>query len=383
MEVIAHSGALTPATIAAWRDLADEAGLAYATPEWMLAFWRHMHAPPGDAQLRIVVVRDGERIVGLGPFYGPARRGALGVAGYRLLGAGIGQRTAPLAAAGREHEVAPAFAAALASADPKPSAVMFDAIDAASPFPALMAAAWPSGRRPLVRDDRGPSGGLVATMAEDAGTWLRGRSRNYRRQQVRRRREIETRGGILRRSETPDQLQSDLDAMFRLHGMRFAAQGRHTSLGPLYRVTVGDAAAGLFERDALRLWVIDSPEGVVGAQLFLRAGDRLCAWNGGINPSWERASLGLVLFDEAIRDAHQLGLRLLDFGGGDQAYKHHFADTAAPVEWLSLLVRDVRYPLVRARLAPGHAAHAARALVRRVPERRLDQLRRLVRRPSA
>jgi CelD/BcsL family acetyltransferase involved in cellulose biosynthesis len=381
VDVVADLGALTPESLAGWRDLAATSSSPYATPEWMLAFWRHVHEPPG-AQLRIVVVRDGERVVGVGPFYGTEHRGALGVGEFRVLGAGAGQRVGPLAAPGHEAAAAAAFATALAAAETSPSAIVFDAIDAASPFPALIADAWPGRRRPLDRDDRGATPGLVTVMAQDGAAWLRGRSRNYRRQQVRRRRDIESRGGRLRRSDTPEALRADLDAMFRLHALRFAAQGRHTGLG-FYHAAVQEAAAALLATDAARLWVIDTDEGVVGGQLFVTAGDRMGAWNGGIDPAWERASLGLVLFDEAVRDAHDLGMRVLDFGAGDQDYKRHFADTPAPIAWRSLLIRDARYPLVRARLAPAHAREAARRRLARLPPERRRRLQRLLRRGAS
>jgi CelD/BcsL family acetyltransferase involved in cellulose biosynthesis len=349
----------------AWRALAQRASLPYSTPEWMLAFWRHYHAPSG-AQLRVVVVRNGARIVGIGPFYGPERAGPFGLAEHRLLAAGIGQRTAPLAEPGGEAEVARACARALAAAEPAPSALFLDAMDAGSPWPAALAAAWPGRLRPKLRVN-GRMPGLVGHTGEDHAAWLKARSRNYRRQQVRRRREIESRGGVLRRSTTSEQLTADLDALFRLHRERFAGQGRETSLGDPYRAAIGEAAAALFERDAARLLVIEAGGEVVGAQLFLLAGERLCAWNGGISPEWERASLGLVLFDEGMRDAHELGARVLDFGSGDQAYKAHFTDSDEPLAWTALLVRDARYPAVRATLAPAQLREGVRATVRRMP----------------
>jgi CelD/BcsL family acetyltransferase involved in cellulose biosynthesis len=362
IEVLTEAEQLTGEVLDAWRAFAEEAALPFSTPEWMLAFWHRVHEPQG-ARLRVVVVRDGAgAIAGVGPFY-ETGRAPPGLAEYRLLGAGIGQRTAPLAREDAFEDVARALAGSLASATPRPSSLVLDALPAGSAWPGALRGAWPGVLGARARVDR-RTPGLVATMAVDHEAWLKHKSRNYRRQQVRRRREIAARGGRLRRSEGPAQADADLDALFRLHGERFAAQGKRTSLGPEYRAAVGDATVALVARRRAALWVIDAGGEVVGAQLFLLAGDRLCAWNGGISPAWEHASLGLVLFDEAIRDAHELGARVVDFGSGDQAYKAHFTDADEPIEWSSILVRDHRYPLLRATMVPRQGREAARRIAR-------------------
>lgn len=376
IDVLGDPSELTEAVVDGWWALAVRAGMPFATPAWMLAFWRHVHAAAG--RLEIVVVRDGETVIGVGPFCGPAEPGRLGLAEHGLLASGIGQRTGPLAEPGAEHEVARAFAAALADRAPRPTSVALDAMDAASPFPAALAEAWP-GRAAKARVE-GRMPGLITTVGGDFDAWRAGRSRNYRRQQVRRRRDIEARGGVVRRSETAEWLDADLDALFRLHRLRFAVQGRATSLGEAYRAAVGEAARALHERDGgARLWVVEAGGEVVGAQLFLRCGDRVCAWNGGIDPAWKDASLGLVLYDEGIRDAHELGAAVLDWGSGDQEHKRHFANADEPLAWWRLLMRGARYPLVRAALAPRHAREAAKVAARRLPpgvRRRLAQLAR-------
>src|SRR5512138_2337673 len=101
-DILDHARDVTEPLSATWRELAWRAGLPYATPEWMLAFWRHVHEPKG--RLAIVVVRDRDEVLGIAPLY--ANRGGLGAVEYHLLGAGIGQRTALLARPGVEADVA-------------------------------------------------------------------------------------------------------------------------------------------------------------------------------------------------------------------------------------------------------------------------------------
>ena len=87
----------------AWDALATARGRPYCTPAWMLAWW--LEAAPPDAQLRACVVHDGGELIGLAPFWAASEGGRYGV---------LGGRTAsplePLAADGREPEVAGAIA---------------------------------------------------------------------------------------------------------------------------------------------------------------------------------------------------------------------------------------------------------------------------------
>ena len=342
--------------------MADEAGLPYATPEWMLAFWRHLHSENG--RLRIMVVRDDGEVTGIAPFY--AERRPLGVTEYRLLGSGIGQRSGPLARPGSEGAVAAAVTEAMREERPSPAVLHLDAMDAASPWPDLFAASWPGRLAPKTRELRVESA-LVATLDGDFDTWFAARSRRFRERVRRRRRQIEARGGVIRRSRTHDELRSDLKALYALHYDWFAAREKRSSLNERYEAAVMEAALGLLERDAARLWVVDSEDGVVGAQISFRAGGRMCGWSGGMDPAWHDLSVGFVLAVEAVRDAHALGARVLDFGTGDDEYKQRLADRDEPIAWSTMVVRDARYLYARAQLAPERASTAARRVARRLP----------------
>jgi CelD/BcsL family acetyltransferase involved in cellulose biosynthesis len=375
VDVIEDADALSFEALERWFALAERSGSPYATPAWTLGVWRALR---GDVErLAVVLVSDGDELLGVGPFCGNAARHRLGSARWWVAGSGIGQRIAPLARADAAREVAAAFAAVLA---PRASAVSFDATASSSRLPALIADAWPArGLRPRIVVDRSAPGLLTSTAA-GFDQWRAARTRNYRRQQVRRRREIEARGGVIRRSRGRDQLGADLAAMFRLHGLRFAASGRSTSL-ERYRSAVLAACLDLMDRrDRTRLWVIEAGGEVVAAQLFLALGPRMCAWNGGFDPAWDAASPGLVLYDEGIRDAHELGAEVLDWGAGDQPHKRHVADVEEAIDWTVLFARDRRYPATRMAFAPEQARGAARRLAHRLPADQQERLKRLLRR---
>src|SRR5262245_52265621 len=67
-----------------WDDLAIFSRAPYCSPVWMLAWWRTL-ASHGCA-LRVIVVRDGGRVVGVAPFYAVRHGGGIH---YRLLAASI------------------------------------------------------------------------------------------------------------------------------------------------------------------------------------------------------------------------------------------------------------------------------------------------------
>ena len=76
----------------AWDALAVELGRPYCAPGWMLAWWDH--ARPPRALLRTVLVRDGDELVAVAPFYADRRFGR--PVHYRLLAADISHRVGPL-----------------------------------------------------------------------------------------------------------------------------------------------------------------------------------------------------------------------------------------------------------------------------------------------
>jgi CelD/BcsL family acetyltransferase involved in cellulose biosynthesis len=282
---------------------------------------------------------------------------------------------APLARPDVIAEVAEAFGAVLAE---RASAVRFEAIPSNSPFPRLLAERWPRRPRPAIQvDSRNP--GLVTATRASFDDWRRTRSSSYRRQQNRRRGQIERAGGLIRRSQTPDQLEADLLALFRLHHARFASQGRDTLLDA-YRPAVIAACRALFDRgEGARLWVVEIGGEVIGAQLFVRVGSRMSAWNGGFDPARDRLSPGFVLHDEGVRDAHELGCASLDWGVGDDPHKRHFADADDPISWTTLIARDAQYPLTRAVLLPRHARDRVMASAQRLPPGMRHRLKRLAR----
>jgi CelD/BcsL family acetyltransferase involved in cellulose biosynthesis len=373
-QLVTSPEGLTSQVRDAWRQLAIGASLPYSTPEWMLAFFDHHHV---GGELRVVVVRDGPEIVGIGPF-------VCGRPGHRpralgLLASGIGQRTGPLAAAGREHEVGAAIGRALAG--DRVDVLALEGVDVAATIGTAIAAGWrsPLGATRLVTDRIEPAPAVTIRADADHDAWLAGQSKNFRESLRRYPKAVAKRGGTIRRSDAAS-LPTDLDALFRLHHARFAVIGKQSALDDTRRRALDAAVAAMAAEGLVRLWVVEADGEVVGAQLFFVAGARMAGYNGGTSPGWERESLGLVLLGQAVRDAHELGLGLLDLGAGDQGYKQRFADHDEPIAWQVLVPRTARAALVHAQRAPGRGRALARQSVRALPEARQEQLAQLVQR---
>lgn len=349
------------ATAAAWDALADAADRPLCASAWMLAMQRHVH---GADSMRLVIVRDAGALVGVGPFFAARWPARPRLDEYRIMGAQLAHRIEPLAAPGREREVAAALAAHLGGADPEPSMLSLEWVDAASPWPGLLRDAWP-GAPPVLRPHLATLDAPVITLAADVEQWAAGHSRNFRRTLKRKEQATGLRGAVVRRTTDAARLEGDLDGLFATHRARFSAIDQATALDAAAEAGVREAAARLLADDRLRLWVVEYEDRIVGAQLYVRGGRDLCAWNGGVEPGWERESLGIVLMHAAVRDAHELGLRRIDLGGGAYRYKSSFGDSDAPLATSSIVPRTRRYPLVRLRLARS-----------RVRDRRLERSRR-------
>jgi CelD/BcsL family acetyltransferase involved in cellulose biosynthesis len=358
-----------------WDRLAVARGRPYCAPAWMLAWWRH--AVAGDAALRTVVVSEGDELIGIAPYF--VQLGGMGLAEYRILGAGGAHRICPLAVAGREQEVARAIALTLARATPQPSSFLLEGTDLDSPWPGLLAAAWPGPLRPRRRTGNVLSAPTLSLHGRDYETWFASRSSNFRQQMRRKGRQLEGRGGSIRVAVGEAQVRGDLEAMVRLHHMRWEARGGSGVLSARVEAALREAIPTLGGERA-RLWTIEVAGEPVCVQLFVAAGGELAYWGGGFDPAWEDVQPAQLAILAAVHDAFARGERRVDLGGGDQRYKWRFAEDDEPVAWISLFPRNRRYPLTRLQLLPKEARQSARALARRLPASRQEQLKRLLRR---
>lgn len=356
----------------AWDELAVACDEPFSAPGWMLSWWRAGRC--GDARLRVMLVFDGEALVGVGPFFAQVSGG---LAEYRLLAAGFSHRIGPLASAGREAEVAAVLAPALAAAQPVPASVVFEGIDLANPWPALLSRAWP-GRRPRLRRDN-MMDGPVLTLEEGYEAWMARRGRKFRKESRRTARRLEEEGVSSRFATDCDAVE----ALMQLHGARWAERGG-SNVEASAREVVRLAMAALASADdepgeQLRIGIVllETSEAPVAAELVVRAGRRLVFWSGGFDPAWAKHAPGTQAILVTLEQAAESGVATADLGGGDHAYKLRLADANEPLVWCTLFPIGPRYPLIRLRLAPKQARVALRELAQRLPPEQQARLRAL------
>ncbi len=370
VEVLDSPDAVAPA-VAEWDRMAVDAGMPYCAPGWLMAWWRHV-APHG-ARLRVVVAREGDRLVGVAPFYAAPWRGGLWT--WSPLATDLSSRIEPLA----EPEAVQEIARALAAGAPPPARIDLDGVPAGSMWPATLRCAGPGGspawhfREPAVPAPVLPLAG--GTVDE----WLGTRSSNFRQQMRRARRKLEKDGGVFRVAGTPEEIERDLVHFERLHNARWDWRGGSSALPPgaLGMLAAAGRALGP-ERFHLVSLEIDGK--VVNSQLFLSAGGEISYWNGGFDDEFASYTPSLVGLVEAIRMGLERGCTRFDLGPGAQEYKNRFTDQQDEVVWQSLIPRGPRYGLARGLYAP---TQVRQELGQRLTPAQKQKLKRLLRRTDA
>jgi CelD/BcsL family acetyltransferase involved in cellulose biosynthesis len=340
-----------------WDELAVQCSRPYCSPAWMLPWWRHM-APEG-ALLRVAASFDGERLVGLAPFWAQPRGPA--PTRYRTLSAQTAEPQEILAAPDYVDEVAAVSAAVLAGASPRPAMLHFDRIAASSAWPERLRASWPGRRRPALQRSHPTPAPALRLEHENFESWLASKSGNFRQQIRRSRRRLEQSGGRFRIS-SGEELLRDMEAFTRLHNARWDHRGGSIALIGGTREMLLDVARELLPLERYRLWCLDLEGETISAHLFVAAGDEIAYWLGGFDDRFARDRPGLITLVAAIEDALERGERRVDLGPGAQDYKYRLANSEETHEFVTLVPPGIRQPLARGELA---GRRIARTLLRR------------------
>jgi CelD/BcsL family acetyltransferase involved in cellulose biosynthesis len=360
-----------------WDRLAVAARRPYGSPEWLLP-WLANVAPDG-AEIRVVVVSQDERLVGVAPLF--AHRGFAGVTEYRLFGAKSGHRIDPVSEPEMAVAVAEVVGAALRRVEPAVAVLRLEAIEGGSPWPAALARGWALPRAPR------PTPAVLAITAPvatlDAPTfsdWLAARPTRSRKQFERLRRHHHEAGSEIRMAATPGQAAEALEAFAVLYARRWCDRGAEPFPRALLAM-VREAADRMLATGRLRIWTLRLRGDIVSVQIFVAAGGQVAAWRGAFEPSLTGLAPGLVTILAAVEDAFERGDSEIDFGGGDQAYKWRFADRDRPVVWVDVLPAGHGALWTRLLRAPVTLADSevARGIARRLPSRVRRTLRRVYR----
>jgi len=323
---------------AGWAACAEASRNVFVTPEW-LSLWRAHFA--ADRPLQIVACRENGELRAVLPLYssssGPVKL-------LRFLGHGHSDELGPVCAPAEREAAAVALMRTIESR----GSDLFIGDDLLGDFD------WADrlGGRMLERTES-PVARFDGESWDDfvgaRSTKLRRRLRYYERS-------LEPHGLRYRLATDPERLAADLDALFTLHAARW---GESPWFAPA-RDFHEEFAAIALERGWLRLWFLELDGRAVAGWLGYRFAGVESHYQSGRDPTWDKASVGIVLLAHTMREALADGIEEYRFLRGGEGYKQRFATDDPGVVTVG-----------RATSALGHAALAARTARRRV--RRLIQ----------
>jgi CelD/BcsL family acetyltransferase involved in cellulose biosynthesis len=312
-----------------WTRLAETATQAsiFTTWPWQWLWWRHYGA--GQA-LRIVVVKDGNDVVAIAPFYVQAAASFPGARTEVLRFIGTGGDTAPdyldaLIRPGDEARVAPALAQFLVDSLDGWDVARITDMPAESPLRSALS-------RVLSRARLGWEAGVSArisyinlppTFEEYLGTL--GRDRRYTVRNTRRKAEQQP-GARFFLWDDAATIDRAVARLAELHHLRWEQKGEaHAFSSPAYVGFHRDVMQACRERDWLRLYCLEVQGAVVAMYYFYRFRGTAYYFQGGFDPQFERLRPGLCLMGYAIEQAIREGDRVVDMLRGEYEFKRQWA----------------------------------------------------------
>jgi len=318
MKTILHSSAEAFDALAAeWNVLlhASQADTPFLTHEWQTAHWRSL----GEGELKIVEVRDGNALTGLGALY------SVPIEGRRSLrfvgGVDPSDYLDFILCRGREAETGPAILDALA-ADPGWDWLDLYNVPEASPtrtwLPgAASACGWShADERQVVS----PVLALPPTFDEYVAG-LDKRERHELRRKLRRAEGMEGLRWYTVDGEFASELEPEVDAFLDL--MMRSRADKAEFMTPAMRRFFHEGVRAAHRGRWLQLSFLEVEGRKAAAYLSFDYDDRLMIYNSGYEPeAMGGFSPGIVLIARLIEQAVQHGRKLVDFMRGDEDYKY-------------------------------------------------------------
>lgn len=362
---------------AEWDAVAAQARLPLMSSTQISAWWKHLASR--EAEPRIVLVRDGTRLIGVAPFYERRRNGGM-LRVYALPGAEVGAGISLVSLPGRQWEVAAAVSRTLAGIASAPDVIDFRRTPLGLSWPMMLRASWPTAIPPRISQHNLELVPGIELGKRSFEEWVQARSTNLRSQLRRAMRSFERDGGQARLSSA-DRIEQDAAAMMSLHLRRMGRDRSSLAImadqlvSALVEAGATSAAEGQF-----RLWMLEIDGAVISAQWFAACGGHVSYINGGWDPDFRRYSPALLGITHAIKDACERGDDYVDLGPGTHGYKLRLANRTDAVAHIRLLVTNRRLATTVAQTAPGLIYESIRDTAKRVlSPQHLDALRGLQR----
>ena len=189
-------------------------------------------------------------------------------------------------------------------------------------------------------------------------------------------------GYCIEKTESPGALAGPMTDFFRLHALRWAGDGGSQGIkGAGVEAFHRDATGLLAERGRVRMYTMKVAGQAVASVYGILHQGRFIYFQSGYDPAWRSKSAGLVLVGETFMDAFAAGLTEYDFLRGTETYKSDW--TSQQRKTVALRIHAAKGPgawLTRQEEAARHARNVAKRLM---PERLVEQVRRLRRKRAA
>jgi CelD/BcsL family acetyltransferase involved in cellulose biosynthesis len=121
-----------------------------------------------------------------------------------------------------------------------------------------------------------------------------------------------------------EDLEQDLDDLFRLHALRWSQE--ETGFATLQQAFQREFAAIAARQGWLRLWFLELDGCRVASWYGFRFGKVESYYQAGRDPAWEQKSVGFVLLAHSLRAAAEDGVDEYRFLRGGEHFKYRFAD---------------------------------------------------------
>jgi CelD/BcsL family acetyltransferase involved in cellulose biosynthesis len=315
---------------APWDDLLGRSQVAspFMSFEWLHTWWKHYG---GGQELRVVVARHGEQVIGILPIYLQIQRVMKfkSVRIARFIGTGGDTTPDDLdALLHPEHatQAANAFAKFIAESLGGWDVLRLTDMTQESPFrmalEAVLGARWGASLRcgTSARISYLPLPARWNDYVESLS-----RQRRYTVKKTRRRVHEESAGRFFLWDDLA-RLDEAIDRLIVLHNLRWDAKGQdHAFSSPAYNAFHREVMRACQERGWLRLYCLQVGDSIAAMSYCYRFRDQVFYFQGGFDPALAKLRPGLVLMGHAIEHAIEEGNRIFDMLRGQYEFKSQWA----------------------------------------------------------
>lgn len=280
----------------------------FQSPEWLLPWWEHL----GRGDLWVIAVRKAGQLIALAPLYIWKNR-------VLFLGTGISDYLDILISPDHDaHKTSSLILNHVTGSSHKWEICDFQEIRADSP---LIFAEKPDGFD-CFTDASGICPVLMLSGIPEPSPSDHPILRTSYRKACRK---IMKNGRARAETAREENLDFCLDALFRLHGARWAKLRLPGVLSNLkIREFHRKAARGLLAVGCLRLYCLYFEGEIIAALYAFEQNKRTYCYLSGFNPHLERLSPGKIILGHAIENAIRSGISEVDFLRGSESYKYQW-----------------------------------------------------------